>query len=80
MRLKVKIKWVNCNYKNKYIYLERRGGKKKDRFGWNVKSYPLFSKANWYVFRTEWKNTMITGRYGAERDMKSLVQVKLFTI
>lgn len=45
MRFKIKIKRVNFNYKNKYIYLfrEREGGK-KDRFGWNVKSYPFFRK------------------------------------
>lgn len=42
----LKIKRVNFNYKNKYIYLfrEREKGEKKDRFGWNVKSYPFFRK------------------------------------
>lgn len=42
MRLKVKIKWVNCNYKNKYIYLKRRGGKKRQIWLERKKLSPFF--------------------------------------
>lgn len=48
----MKIKWVNFNYKNKYIYLFReREGEKKRQIWLERKKLSLFSKANWYVFR-----------------------------